>query len=101
MACNFRHGVELAANHDRDSDSTGAITGNLLGALYCVKRIPAAWLAPLELREVITAVAEDLYGFADWDIGKMPEQEAENARVSGVLGVAGQATATVLDAIKV
>lgn len=101
MARNFRHGVELAANHDRDSDSTGAITGNLLGALYGVKHIPAAWLAPLELREVITDVVEDLYGFADWDIGKMPEQEAENARVSEVLGVAGPVTAIVLDAIKV
>ena len=70
-------------NHDGDSDSTGAITGNLLGALYGVKRIPAAWLAPLELREVITALAEDLCHFPDWDIGEMPEHEAENERVSG------------------
>ena len=83
VARNFRHGVELAVNHDGDSDSTGAITGNLLGALYGVKRIPAAWLAPLELREVITAVAEDLCHFPDWDIGEMPEHEAENERVSG------------------
>ncbi len=31
VANDFRHGVMLAVNHDGDSDSTGSITGNLLG----------------------------------------------------------------------
>jgi ADP-ribosylglycohydrolase len=63
VARDFRHGVILAVNHDGDSDSTGAITGNLLGARHGVDAIPAQWLDPLELREVISEIAEDLHDF--------------------------------------
>lgn len=56
----FPKGVLLAVNHSGDSDSTGAITGNLLGALLGVKAIPTEWLKALELREVIEEVADDL-----------------------------------------
>jgi ADP-ribosyl-[dinitrogen reductase] hydrolase len=41
VARDFRQGVVMAVNHDGDSDSTGAITGNLLGALHGVDAIPA------------------------------------------------------------
>ncbi len=68
VAKNFRDGVILAVNHDGDSDSTGAITGNLLGAMHGIKAIPAPWLEQLELRELITEIAEDLYGFPDWGL---------------------------------
>jgi ADP-ribosylglycohydrolase len=61
VAESFEHGVILAVNHDGDSDSTGAIAGNLLGTRDGVRAIPAAWLEPLELREVITEMANDLY----------------------------------------
>lgn len=70
VAQDFRHGVLMAVNHDGDSDSTGAITGNLLGATLGVKSMPEEWLAPLELRAVISEFAEDLYAFKDWDIGE-------------------------------
>ena len=63
VARDFRHGVLLAVNHDGDSDSTGSITGNLLGALHGVDVIPQKWLEPLELRDVIMEIAEDLYNF--------------------------------------
>lgn len=76
----FRHGVILAVNHDGDSDSTGAIVGNLLGAMHGVKAIPAGWLEPLELRDVITELAEDLYAFKDWDIGEYSKNEELNRR---------------------
>ncbi len=36
----FLSGVLLAINHRGDSDSTGAITGNLLGALHGAESIP-------------------------------------------------------------
>ncbi len=68
VARNFRHGVLLAVNHDGDSDSTGAITGNLLGAMLGVRRIPGQWLEPLELRETISEVALDLHAFRDWPL---------------------------------
>jgi len=81
VARNFKHGVILAVNHDGDSDSTGSITGNLLGAMLGVKAIPSEWVEPLELREVITTVAEDLYAFKDWDIGEYSENAGMNQRV--------------------
>ena len=73
VARNFKHGVILAVNHDGDSDSTGSITGDLLGAMHGVKAIPAKWLEPLELYEVIRDIAQDLYAFKDWDIGEYGE----------------------------
>ena len=70
VARSFKRGVLLAVNHDGDSDSTGAIAGNLLGAMYGLKSIPVHWLESLELRDVITEVANDLYAFEEWAIGE-------------------------------
>lgn len=56
----FEHGLRLAVNHSGDSDSTGSLTGQLLGALLGDKAIPARWLAALELRAVIEQLADDL-----------------------------------------
>ncbi|MEI6514044.1 MAG: ADP-ribosylglycohydrolase family protein [bacterium] len=52
-AKNFAHGVRLAVNHSGDSDSTGAITGNILGTLWGQQSIPDEYLQDLELRSVI------------------------------------------------
>ncbi|HYE00749.1 MAG TPA: ADP-ribosylglycohydrolase family protein [Alphaproteobacteria bacterium] len=81
VARDFQHGVILAVNHDGDSDSTGAIVGNLLGVMHGVKAIPAEWLEPLELRDVITQLAEDLYAFKDWDIGEQSGDVELNERI--------------------
>jgi ADP-ribosylglycohydrolase len=56
-ADDFENGVRLAVNHGGDSDSTGAITGNLLGTLHGVRAIPDRWLAQLELRAEIEELA--------------------------------------------
>ena len=50
----------LAVNHGGDSDSTGAIAGQLVGAIYGEESIPPRWLARLELQEAIERVAEAL-----------------------------------------
>jgi len=64
----FAHGVLLSVNHSGDSDSTGAITGNILGLMLGVEAIPSKWLAELELRKEIEAMAGDLYKrFEDTD----------------------------------
>ena len=80
VAKDFRHGVCLAVNHGGDSDSTGAITGNLLGAQLGSAAIPRSWLEPLELREVIEEIARDLFDFSTWEIGEWsqnPEQDRQ------------------------
>ena len=57
----FKKGVLLSVNHSGDSDSTGSITGNILGALYGIDIFPENWLSELELKELIEEVADDLY----------------------------------------
>lgn len=50
----------LSVNHSGDSDSTGAICGNLLGARHGEEALPAPWLVLTEGREVIAELADDL-----------------------------------------
>ena len=68
VAESFTDAVVLAVNHSGDSDSTGSIAGNLLGAALGERAIDAHWLEPLELRDVITEIADDLYAYPDWQI---------------------------------
>jgi ADP-ribosylglycohydrolase len=76
-AKNFREGVLMAVNHSGDSDSTGSITGNILGLIYGLKNIPRNWLKDLELREVISEIAEDLANSIYWDVGADKSIDAE------------------------
>jgi ADP-ribosylglycohydrolase len=57
----FSKAVAVAVNHRGDSDSTGAVTGNLLGALLGEQAIAPKWKEDLELRDVILELADDLY----------------------------------------
>ncbi|MER5644353.1 ADP-ribosylglycohydrolase family protein [Streptosporangium sp. NPDC002524] len=57
----------LSVNHSGDSDSTGAVCGNLLGTLHGEAALPAGWLAHLEGRDTITELADDL---AAWSAGR-------------------------------
>jgi ADP-ribosylglycohydrolase len=75
VANDFKHGVMLAVNHAGDSDSTGSITGNLLGATHGVDVIPAEWLHELELRDVIEEMADDLCDFPTWEISDYDSEE--------------------------
>ncbi|GAA4942108.1 ADP-ribosylglycohydrolase [Nonomuraea thailandensis] len=50
----------LSVNHSGDSDSTGSVCGNLLGALHGAAPLPAAWLGPLEGRDTIERLAAEL-----------------------------------------
>lgn len=61
VADSFDDGVLLATNHSGDSDSTAAITGNLLGARFGVAGIAAEWLDGLELRQEVQRLADDLH----------------------------------------
>lgn len=56
----FEDAVVLAVNHSGDSDSTGAIAGNILGTALGMTAIPKRWSDAVELREEILQVAQDI-----------------------------------------
>lgn len=60
----LRAALLLAVNHGGDSDSTGAITGNVLGALHGEEAVPADWAQAVEGRETLLDLADRLAGRA-------------------------------------
>ena len=58
---NFDKAMVAAVNHKGDSDSTGAVTGNILGAYLGMAGIPPQYTEKLELRDLILEIADDLY----------------------------------------
>ncbi len=58
-----------AVNHRGDSDSTGAIAGNILGAYLGLDAIPQKFTDQLELKDVILEIADDLFR----DDGSVPQ----------------------------
>lgn len=57
----FDKALIASVNHSGDSDSTGSVTGNILGAYLGLQAIPAKYTANLELLDVMTELADDLY----------------------------------------
>ncbi|WP_031475880.1 ADP-ribosylglycohydrolase family protein [Streptomyces bicolor] len=60
VAPGVRDALLLAVNHSGDSDSTGSVCGNLLGARYGDVGLPHDWLERVEGRAPIAALADDL-----------------------------------------
>ena len=56
----FENAIICAINHDGDSDSTGALTGNIMGVYLGYNSIPKYYIDHLELKEVIYELGEDL-----------------------------------------
>lgn len=76
LYCSLRHidsmkdAIIASVNHDGDSDSTGSITGNIMGAIYGYDEITRERLfcpegkrfeETIELHNIILALADDLY----------------------------------------
>lgn len=57
----FKNAIILAVNHDGDSDSTGAITGNILGAYLGIEKIESQLIEFVELSKEIQELSYDLY----------------------------------------
>lgn len=57
----FSQALVASVNHGGDSDSTGAVTGNILGAAVGYDGIPQSFKDDLELHDVILHMADDLY----------------------------------------
>lgn len=63
-ASTFEECIELAANHDGDSDSTATIAGQLWGARHGVAALPSDAVDRLDVREPLLAV------FREWRSGR-------------------------------
>lgn len=67
LYCTLRHSDDFSAaltasvNHNGDSDSTGAVAGNILGAYLGSDRIDAQWKDRLELYDLLVRTAEKFY----------------------------------------
>ena len=57
----FEDAMIAAVNHRGDSDSTGAVTGNILGAALGYDEIPGFFKDDLEMHDLILHMADDLY----------------------------------------
>ena len=72
----FSKAIIAAVNHKGDSDSTGAVTGNILGALVGYDAIEDKWKRNLELHDVILEMADDLcHGCQMSEYGSYKDQE--------------------------
>lgn len=58
---NFEDAIVSSVNHSGDSDSTGAICGNIMGMLLGRKAIPDYYTKDLELLDIIEEIAVDLF----------------------------------------
>lgn len=64
--CSLRHqddfskGIIAAVSHKGDSDSTGAVTGNILGAWIGFDKIEDKWKWDLDLYDVIKELTDDM-----------------------------------------
>ena len=59
-ANDFSEAIKVAVNHDGDSDSTGAICGNIMGAMLGIEGIDPKWADGLEMADLVLEVAKDL-----------------------------------------
>lgn len=98
LYCALRHidsmkeAIIAAVNHDGDSDSTGSMTGNIMGAIYGYDRVKQERLFCLagkefedtiELSNIILALADDLYSgcvVSEHDPFDTPEKKQWRAR---------------------
>ncbi|MQY19650.1 ADP-ribosylglycohydrolase family protein [Nocardia macrotermitis] len=55
-----RAALLLSVNHSGDSDSTGAVAGNLIGAAHGLSALPLEWAGKVEGRDELIQVADDL-----------------------------------------
>lgn len=57
----FEKAIVAAVNHSGDSNSTGAVTGNIMGAYLGIDAIPSYYIDDLELRIELEELANDLF----------------------------------------
>ena len=64
--CSLKHENDFAkaiissVNHSGDNDSTGSVTGNIIGTYLGASHIPPKYTQKLELKNIISEIAYDL-----------------------------------------
>lgn len=56
----FREAVIQSVNHNGDSDSTGSITGNIMGALLGQEQIPLDWQIQIECGDLLRQISGEI-----------------------------------------
>lgn len=56
----FERAIIASVNHSGDSDSTGAVTGNIIGSLLGETAIPSYYKEHLELKWLVEELADDI-----------------------------------------
>ena len=77
----FKKANCLAVNHGGDSDSTGAVCGNILGAYLGRKGVPQQWIEQVESSDFISMIAQKLYFSVQKQYQKPMGLTAENAGI--------------------
>lgn len=73
----FDKALICAVNHSGDSDSTGAITGNIVGAICGYESMSPKWKTDLELHNVILEIADDLYKVTLADFYRIADEDTD------------------------
>ncbi len=72
----FRKTLSIAVTHSGDSDSVGAIVGNLLGARWGRDALPADWLKDLKLKDELETLAGHSSLIRTGSLSRLPETGA-------------------------
>lgn len=73
----FEKGVLYSVNHGGDCDSTGSITGNILGLINGIDSIPRVWIDKLRFSNIVLDMAEDLHTRIKGDTYNLDERWQE------------------------
>lgn len=57
----FEKCIICSVNHSGDSDSTGAVAGNIIGAILGYNAIPEKFIYNLEFHDILVSVAMSLH----------------------------------------
>lgn len=63
----FDKAITVSVNHKGDSDSTGAVTGNIVGTYLGRKGIPDKYITSLEMVDVMERMAKELSGAGEYE----------------------------------
>jgi len=56
----YRNGILVSVNHGGDSDTTGTITGAILGTIIGVHNIPLEWIKQIENKDMLNTLSDEI-----------------------------------------